>query len=124
MYEFLLILIFVIISVGFVFLALLLGKFVRPYVKDEEKITTYECGERPFSKAWFNYNPRFYIFAIIFIVFDVAVAVAMPSFVTLKYFISQNDYSGVVITLVVFMIIMLVPLTYVLIKGDLDWIKR
>jgi NADH-quinone oxidoreductase subunit A len=124
MYEFLLILIFVIISVGFVFLALLLGKFVRPYVKDEEKITTYECGERPFSKAWFNYNPRFYIFAIIFIVFDVAVAVAMPSFVTLKYFISQNDYSGVVITLVVFMIIMVVPLTYVLIKGDLDWIKR
>jgi len=124
MYEFLLILIFVIISVGFVFLALLLGKFVRPCVKDEEKITTYECGERPFSKAWFNYNPRFYIFAIIFIVFDVAVAVAMPSFVTLKYFISQNDYSGVVITLVVFMIIMLVPLTYVLIKGDLDWIKR
>jgi len=124
MYEFLLILIFVVISVGFVFVALLLGKFVRPSVKDDEKITTYECGERPFSKAWFNYNPRFYLFAIIFIVFDVAVAVAMPSFVTLKYFINQNDYSAVVVALVVFLVIMLVPLSYVWIKGDLDWIKK
>lgn len=124
MYDFLLILIFVVISVGFVFVALLLGKFVRPSVVDKEKITTYECGERPFSKAWFNYNPRFYIFALIFIVFDVAIAAALPSFVTFKYFILQNDYLNIMLSLFAFLIILMIALAFVWLKGDLDWIKK
>lgn len=124
MFDFLLILIFVVISVGFVFVALFLGRFVRPSVIDNEKITTYECGERPFSKAWFNYNPRFYIFALIFIVFDVAVAAALPSFVVFRYFLIQNDYINLLIVLSVFLLILMSALTYVLIKGDLDWIRK
>ncbi len=124
MYEFLLIFIFVIISSGFVFVALLLGKFVRPSVEDNEKITTYECGERPFSKAWFNYNPRFYMFALIFIVFDVAVAAALPSFVVFRYFLIQGDYISLLIVLSVFLLILMSALSYVLIKGDLDWIRK
>ncbi|MGC8928227.1 MAG: NADH-quinone oxidoreductase subunit A [Myxococcota bacterium] len=124
MYDFLIILIFVVISIGFVFVALFLGRFVRPSVVDKEKVTTYECGERPFSKAWFNYNPRFYIFALIFIVFDVAIAAALPSFVTFKYFILQNDYQNILISLFAFLTILMVALFYVWIKGDLDWIKK
>ncbi len=124
MYDFLIILIFVIISVGFVFVALFLGRFVRPDVRDDEKVTTYECGERPFSKAWFNYNPRFYIFAIIFIVFDVAIAAAIPSFVTFKYFMLQDEYLPILVALIVFTAILMVSLIYVWIKGDLDWVRK
>lgn len=124
MYDFLIILIFVIISAGFVFVALLLGRFVRPYVKDDEKRTTYECGERPFSKAWFNYNPRFYLFAIIFIVFDVAICAVIPSFVTFRYFLIQDEYLSLLLSLTAFLLILMVPLIYVWIKGDLEWMKR
>lgn len=124
MYEFLLIFIFVLISVGFVFVALLLGRFVRPSVEDKEKVTTYECGERPFSKAWFNYNPRFYLFALIFIVFDVAIAAVLPSFVAFRYFLLQNDFGYLLLTLIVFLLIMLSALAFVWLKGDLNWIKK
>lgn len=124
MYDFLVILIFVIVSVGFVFVALLLGRFVRPYVKDDEKITTYECGERPFLRAWFNYNPRFYLFAIIFIVFDVAISAVIPPFVTFRYFLVQDEYLPLLLSLIAFLVILMIPLIYVWIKGDLEWVKR
>ena len=124
MFEFLLIFIFVIISLGFVFVALLLGRFVRPSVEDREKLTTYECGERPFSKAWFNYNPRFYLFALIFIVFDVAIAAALPSFVVFRFFLLEDDYINLLISFVAFLLILMSALSFVWIKGDLDWIKK
>ncbi len=124
MFDFLLIFIFVIISTGFVFVALFLGRFVRPSVEDKEKLTTYECGERPFSKAWFNYNPRFYLFALIFIVFDVAIAAALPSFVVFRYFLLQDNYINLVISFVAFLLILMLALAFVWIKGDLDWIKK
>ncbi|MGB9599896.1 MAG: NADH-quinone oxidoreductase subunit A, partial [Myxococcota bacterium] len=61
---------------------------------------------------------------LIFIVFDVAIAAALPSFVTFKYFILQNDYQNILISLFAFLTILMVALFYVWIKGDLDWIKK
>ena len=65
---------------GCLFLAvtLLLGKLLRPSTPDAAKGTVYECGEKPLGGGWFNYNPRFYIVALAFLIFDVEVAFFFP----------------------------------------------
>ena len=58
---------------AFVFGSLAAGWFIRPSAQREGH--HLQCSERPFSSAWFSFNPRFYIIALIFIVFDVALAI-------------------------------------------------
>ena len=124
MTELLLILVFLIVSIGFVFAALFTGWFVRPNVKEADKVATYECGERPFHKGWFNYNPRFYIFALIFIVFDVAVAILMPPLSVFRQTLSEGSSISAWIGIAIFVGLLSVPLFYVWRRGDLEWIKK
>lgn len=63
--------IFVVLSVGFAML-------VRPHRPNEEKLTTYECGEDPSSSAWGKFNIRFYIVALIFLLFEVELVFLFP----------------------------------------------
>lgn len=63
--------IFVLLSVGFAML-------VRPHRPNEEKLTTYECGEDPSSSAWGKFNIRFYIVALIFLLFEVELVFLFP----------------------------------------------
>ena len=65
------VLVFLAVAVVFVVAALLFGWLVRPRNPTEIKGTTYECGELPVGRAWFNFNPRFYIIGLIFLIFDV-----------------------------------------------------
>src|SRR5215510_1534861 len=69
---------FFLVAAGFMIGSLLLGKLIRPNKPYAEKEETYECGEAPIGQAWFNFNPRFYIIALIFIVFDVEIAFIYP----------------------------------------------
>ena len=124
MADFLLILVFLMVSAGFVWIALWIGKFVRPRVKDSEKESTYECGERPFNKAWFNYNPRFYIVALIFIVFDVAIVLMIPPIVMMRSLLGQASWATAFTGIAVFFTLLAVPLAYVWIRGDLEWITK
>src|SRR5262245_33656372 len=65
---------FFLVAAGFMIGSLLLGRLIRPNHPYAEKLETYECGEAPVGQAWFNFNPRFYIVALIYIVFDVEIA--------------------------------------------------
>ena len=69
---------FFLVAGGFVFVSLIAGRFIRPNNLYPEKLETYECGEAPVGPAWFNFNPRFYIIALIFIIFDVEIAFIYP----------------------------------------------
>ena len=69
---------FFLVAIGFIVASLLVGKLVRPNNLYPEKLETYECGEAPVGIAWFNFNPRFYIVALIYIVFDVEIAFSTP----------------------------------------------
>ena len=103
---------------------LLVGKLIRPRVPHPIKPTTYECGERPFGPAWFNFNPRFYIIALVFLIFDVEVAFTYPVAVVFRRWIEQGNGYIAFIELAVFIGILLVGLAYVWAKGDLDWIRK
>ena len=69
---------------------LTVGWLVRPHTPNPEKLATYECGELPVQAAWFNFNPRFYIVALVFLVFDVEVAFTYPVAVVFRRWVARG----------------------------------
>ncbi len=72
------ILLFVAVGVGFIFVHLMAGKFIRPNKPDPAKRTIYECGEPTIGSAWIQFDLRFYVVALLFVIFDVEVAFFFP----------------------------------------------
>ena len=118
------VLVFFLVGAGFVFVSLTLGKLVRPSVPLPEKLTTYECGELPTEKAWMNFNIRFYILALIFIIFDVEVAFMFPIAVVFRQWIQEGKGTLALIEVSLFVLILLLGLVYAWIKGDLEWVRK
>jgi NADH-quinone oxidoreductase subunit A len=71
-------LLFLVVGVGFILVHLLAGKLIRPAKMDAEKATIYECGEPTIGSAWIQFDLRFYVIALLFVVFDVEVAFFFP----------------------------------------------
>jgi NADH-quinone oxidoreductase subunit A len=118
------ILIFLLVAFGFVFVSLAIGRLVRPSIPNTNKLATYECGEEPVGSAWINFNMRFYLIALLFIIFDVEIAFMVPVGVVFKQWV--NDQMGWLALgeIAVFSGILLLGLVYVWVNGDLDWVKK
>ncbi len=104
--------------VGILVFTLLLWKVIRPSRFSEEKLTTYECGEDPTGNAWIQFNIRFYVFALIFIVFDVEAVFLLPWATVFRDLGVLAYVEGLV-----FIGILVVALAYVWRKGDLAWVR-
>ena len=112
------ILVFLISAVLFLALVLVLWKALRPSRPSEEKLTTYECGEDPTGNAWIQFNIRFYVFALIFVIFDVEAVFLLPWAVVFRELGPLAYVEGLV-----FIAILVVALAYVWRKGDLAWVR-
>lgn len=102
------------VVVGGVFAA----KLLRPNRPNEEKLSTYECGEEPIGDSWVKFNFRFYVVALVFLIFDVEVVFLFPW--ALVY---ENLGAFAFIEMMVFLAILVAGYVYVWVKGDLDWDK-
>jgi NADH-quinone oxidoreductase subunit A len=71
-------LLFLAVGFGFIFVHLILGKVIRPARPDPDKLTIYECGEPTIGSAWIQFDLRFYVVALLFVIFDVEVAFFFP----------------------------------------------
>jgi len=71
-------LLFVAVGIGFIFVHLVAGKLIRPSKPAAEKGTIYECGEPTIGSAWIQFDLRFYVVALLFVIFDVEVAFLFP----------------------------------------------
>jgi NADH-quinone oxidoreductase subunit A len=71
-------LLFVAVGIGFIFVHLMAGKLIRPSKPDPAKLTIYECGEPTIGSAWIQFDLRFYVVALLFVIFDVEVAFFFP----------------------------------------------
>ena len=91
---------------------------IRPERFSEEKQTTYECGENPEGSAWIQFNIRFYVFALIFLVFDVEAVFLLPWAVVFRELGPLAYAEGLV-----FIGILVIALAYVWRKGDLEWVR-
>ena len=94
------------------------GAFSPRFNKGGDKLEIYECGELPEGSAWVQFNIRFYIIALIFIIFDVEVVFLFPWAVVFK------DIGLLAfVEVMIFLGILIVGFVYVWLKGDLDWVK-
>lgn len=121
------VLVFILIGVGFIFTTLFVGSFLRPQVPTLEKLSTYECGEKPVGSAWMNFNIRFYVVALVFVVFDVEVVFMFPIAKVFLSVVKDPAFGGAGLVLgeiFVFVAILLVGFAYTWVKGDLDWVKK
>lgn len=71
-------LLFLFVGSFFVFIHLFMGKQIRPSKPYSEKLTIYECGEPTIGSAWIQFDLRFYVVALLFVIFDVEVAFFFP----------------------------------------------
>src|SRR5881398_2747119 len=110
-------------AILFVFGSLLAGRFLRPNAPNREKSMIYECGEKPIGQAWFNFNPRFYLIALVFVIFEVEIAFMYPVASVYKWFIEQGQGLYAFGEIAVFVSILAVGLAYVWAMGDLNWVK-
>lgn len=117
MTEYLSILIFILVGTGVVLFTFFLARLIRPKNPYKEKNVNYECAETPIGDSWFRFNNRFYIFALIFVVFDVEVVFLFPwavAFGKLGLF--------ALIEMIVFIAILFFGLFYAWKKGVLKWV--
>jgi NADH-quinone oxidoreductase subunit A len=123
-FDFAMVLVFLLTSIVFVGAALAAGYFVRPRLPDRDKSSVYDCGERPIGNAWFNFNPRFYVIALVFIIFDAEIALTFPAAVVVRRWVQQGRGSFAVLEIGAFLAVLMVALAYVWGKGDLDWVRQ
>src|SRR5437667_8855379 len=112
------VLVFLVMGVGFLAMNLVIWRIIRPSRFSEEKLTTYECGENPTGSAWIQFNIRFYVFALIFIIFDVEAVFLLPWAVVFRQLGRLAFAAGLV-----FIAILAVALAYAWRKGDLEWVR-
>ncbi|MDH3258575.1 MAG: NADH-quinone oxidoreductase subunit A [Deltaproteobacteria bacterium] len=112
------VLVFIILAAFTVTVMLLLSRLLHPRKPNPVKMQPYECGEVPFGQSWIQFNIRFYVVALIFIIFDVEVALLYPWAVIFKKL-------GMVafVEAFIFIVILLVGLAYLWKEGDLDWVR-
>ena len=117
--DFVPIIIFTALAVALIGLPLFLQYLLSPRKnKGGEKLLSYECGEIPEGSAWVQFNIRFYVIALIFLIFDVEIVFLFPWAV-----VYQELGLLAFIEAFIFVVILVVGFAYVWIKGDLDWVK-
>ncbi len=114
--QYLKILIFLILGVVFTAGGILTNFIIQPKNPTKEKQMTYECGEDPIGGAWVKFNVRFFVIALIFVLFDVEIVFLFPWALVLK---DMGVYAFG--EMGVFILILLVGFAYVWVKGDLNW---
>jgi NADH-quinone oxidoreductase subunit A len=113
-----------IIAIGFVAVMFGLQKLLSPNNPFSRKLMPYECGEPPTGRAWINFNVRFYVIALIFVVFEVEVAFVYPVAAVFADWVKRGHRVYALSEILLFLIILFVGLVYVWAKHDLEWIKK
>ena len=117
--DFLPIIIFIGLAVALIGLPLGLQYILSPRKnKGGDKLISYECGEIPEGSAWVQFNIRFYVIALIFLIFDVEIVFLFPWAV-----VYQELGLLAFIEAFIFVLILIVGFVYVWAKGDLEWVK-
>ena len=118
------VIVFTIMAIALLIVPLIIQHLISPrHNKDNDKLMSYECGEVPEGSAWVKFNIRFYIIALVFIIFDVEVVFLFPWAAVYQSFIASGNGFLVLIEMLLFVIILTIGFAYVWIKGDLDWVK-
>ena len=122
------ILLYIIAGILFILVTLLVSKLIRPDRPNPEKLSTYESGEETVSSAWNQFNVRFYVVALIFLLFEVEIVFLFPwstIFANDKLIEQTNGTWGwfAMIEMLIFIVVLALGLAYAWVNGYLDWVK-
>ena len=109
--------VFAVVGVGLVFGTLALSRLLRPNVPSSEKYTTYESGIDPIGSGWAQSNVRYYVFALLFVVFDVEAVFLFPWAIVFERLGTQAF-----VEMVIFIGILALALLYAIKKRVLEWL--
>ncbi len=110
------VLLFIFIALIFGVVTLVISHFVQPKFPEPEKLSAYECGSEPFSDARMPFPVRYYIFAMLFVIFDIEVIFLYPWAVVF----TKIGVIGLV-EMMIFIALFLVAYVYAWRKGALEW---
>jgi len=103
-----------------------LSHLLSPHNPTHEKLLSYECGEDPVGGAWLRFNIRFYIVALVFVIFDVELALIYPVAAIFRGLTQSSDALPALIVfaeMFFFIGVLFLGLVYVWKKGDLGWVR-
>lgn len=110
------ILIFIVIALGFGLVTLALSYLVQPKYPEFEKLSVYECGSEPFSDSRMPFPVRYYVIAMLFVIFDIEVIFLYP------WAITFHDLGVIgLIEMLIFIGLFVVAYVYAWRKGALEW---
>jgi NADH-quinone oxidoreductase subunit A len=115
------ILMFILVGLAIGILPVLMGWFIAPHRPDAEKLSPYECGFEAFEDARMKFDVRYYLIAIIFILFDLEIAFLFPWGAVFKDIVASDMKFFGFLEVVIFLAIILVGDAYAWAKGALDW---
>ncbi|QJW88274.1 NADH-quinone oxidoreductase subunit A [Spirosoma taeanense] len=126
--DFGIILLFILAAFAFIGLVLFIARLLRPDHPNAEKNSTYESGEEPVGNANVQFNIRFYVVALVFVLFDVELVFLFPWATVFgqERLIRATDglWGWFALTeAILFVVILALGLAYVWAKGYLDWVK-
>lgn len=122
------VLLFIIGGALFIVVSLIVSRLIRPSRPNPEKLSTYESGEEPVTSAWTQYNLRFYVVALIFLLFEVELVVLFP-WATVFSRQDLNEQTGglwgwvSLLEMTLFILVLALGLAYAWANGYLDWVK-
>ena len=117
LYNYIFIGLLLLVAIVFAVLPLIVVRIIAPRKRSLAKGDTYECGVRTYGETWVRFRIQYYIYALMFVVFDIEVVFLFPWAVS---------YAGLgtfaLVEMVVFLLILLVGLVYAWAKGVLRWV--
>jgi len=113
--------IIIILSILFGFLIVAIGHLFGPRRKTARKLMPYESGMNPIGPGTRRIPVRFYLVAVLFILFDIEIIFIIPWAVILREFVKMNIGVFALIEMIVFIVILLIGLVYAWKKGALEW---
>ena len=111
----------IIAGLGFIVIAFTAARLIRPSRPRAEKYLTYECGIDPVGSGWSQTQVRYYVFAFLFVIFDVESVFIFP-FATILGRLEKPDAIVVLVEMVIFVLLLAVGLLYAWKKKVLEWV--
>lgn len=120
--DFLPVAVFIVVGIVFVAVTLLASLLFRPHRPTDEKRSTYECGEVPVGPAWLQFRVGYYIYALIFLIFEVEAVFVFPWAAQLLDFSRDRALALLGLAdMVIFIGVLMVGWAYAWKKGVLEW---
>ncbi len=118
--EFWPVLLFLLVAVFFTLVPVVISRLISPRTEGSKTLDAYECGIEPFGSAWIRYSIHYYMYALIFIAFDVDVLYLFPA--ALSYTRGGNAYEF--FAFLAFVLIIVLAVVYAWGKGVFSWKRK